>query len=785
MRRSYKLGLATFVALIMAAIAPVSVSALTNIFTDQSNDGAFSPTHLFPIVTKAGGGVTLDAPNTDVNIFVPANLANSSHSWRLILKGGCQNMTDDIGDTSIGVAMFQRTSTTGVGAQLGTYATNFSSPFTFNGCFGSDLLFGAALPGNYFNTSLPEYGGKYGVMVARITKFGNAGLKNFRIQVVDFNTGTNNGAIATFAELPLSTAKSLAQPSEGFVSVWDGTDTVNSVQSTIKFTFSPSCNFNDATPNPGDWNNFLRWYDADVGQSDQQFGILGFTLRDNTAGTNVLSENAIQNDLGGNGPGSYRVVGVHFISGHKYTWTWTGVDRQNGIQFWLPFSEINSNITCPSATPSPTPKPTPTPAPTPSPTPTCGSISTNPGAPEAGVSFVPSASYTFSGGPAPAAPTSAKLTINGTGFNQTYTYPPPGQLDYSPSGTTGTLSVPSGVTIGQAGSYNVTVTITAYGTTKACNGTISVYSKPYLSVNGGDVSAGGGVVTVSSSTFKPVASPSCAINNGAQIASWNKRNTSASAGGTVYDGAGTSVAGFALSDITDFSSGQASVATPIGLSFANNSVGAGTTVKNDPQSGQFGGQFGAAPGCDPTIVNTALSTGNILPNAAAAPGASGAFTISGGVGSNNIYVLKGANVVINNDITDAGGSNPSWADVPSIPHFQLVVLGGSIYIGPNVHNLDGLYYAAPDSNGIGGEIYTCANGTTPVAKTSLSANCSQDLTVNGSLMAKRLYLLRTAGTLNDAPNGAAAETINYSPEVWITTGGSSKDDAYTSLPPVL
>jgi hypothetical protein len=397
------------------------------------------------------------------------------------------------------------------------------------------------------------------------------------------------------------------------------------------------------------------------------------------------------------------------------------------------------------------------------PNPTCAGANAAAGSPEVGAPFELDASFAFTGS-GPPNPTYT-ISVNG----QSWAGPPDAGASYTPSAGSGVIKVPN-VTINTAGKYPVTYTLSYSGPPIRCSGSISVFSKPYFKVLGGDVAVGGGVPSVDPLTFLPSCDLTRDVNTSAIVASWNKRDSD-------YNGAGAQYAVRALLGITDFASSQGGPGAPTALSFANQPA----TI--DVPNGKFGGYFGnsGAPPCNKAIITNALATSQA--DTIPIPGTTGIDSLI--PAGNATYVVKGRDVHINANITYANTSN--WGtNVANIPNFRLVVLGGNIYIAPGVTNLDGLYYAAPDTATPtrGGQIVTCAM-VGAVDDTLLSDKCGLQLTVNGSFMAKRVLLLRTAGTLRNAP-GAAAEVFHYSPEQWISTGGGSgRNDAYTSLPPVL
>jgi hypothetical protein len=176
--------------------------------------------------------------------------------------------------------------------------------------------------------------------------------------------------------------------------------------------------------------------------------------------------------------------------------------------------------------------------------------------------------------------------------------------------------------------------------------------------------------------------------------------------------------------------------------------------------------------------NITLSAGNINPNTRP-----------------TVYV--DGDVYISGDITNTG----AW-DVSSMPVFQLVARG-NIYISPTVKRLDGVFIAQKTSAGTKGIVYTCTNPAAGLQFNALPLDgnlydmCkAETLVVNGAVVADRLMLLRTKGSLKQSVAGetrastTVGEVFNYNPSVWIAQpdylGGKVDDyDAITSLPPVL
>jgi hypothetical protein len=178
-----------------------------------------------------------------------------------------------------------------------------------------------------------------------------------------------------------------------------------------------------------------------------------------------------------------------------------------------------------------------------------------------------------------------------------------------------------------------------------------------------------------------------------------------------------------------------------------------------------------------------------------APGNPYSYTggvINGGSVGNNqqVVIYVDGDLTINSDITYSGAG--TWADLAQIPSVKVVV-SGDIKINRSVRNLSGTFIAQPRADGTGGRIFTCTNGANLYAESQLVANCSNDLTVYGSFVAKSIRFLRVGGHVGQADpgdafgQGTAAEKFIYGPELWARNTGQNSSDGYdslTSLPPV-
>lgn len=293
-------------------------------------------------------------------------------------------------------------------------------------------------------------------------------------------------------------------------------------------------------------------------------------------------------------------------------------------------------------------------------------------------------------------------------------------------------------------------------------------TKPYFNVTGGDVSAGPGMSLDGQDCAVPRVDKAGAV-------SWTRGPNEN------YLGAGTQYAAFVLNHLQEFATAQGSGIVPTGMSFANTAAS-----QIDLNAGLYGGMFNGGA-CIPDYFADASDVQNGDRVLTGLPGFPGGGNVPNAARIN--YYING-DLYINSNVRFSG----NYASVADIPSFWVVVKG-NIFIDPAVAQLDGVYIAQPTSANPAskGIIYTCGNDSTPPftplgLDRDLHNVCNSTLTVNGSITGRQIWLMRTAGDVSSTP----AETVNYSPEVWLTVrkrGGANyqitKYDSITSLPPVL
>lgn len=301
-----------------------------------------------------------------------------------------------------------------------------------------------------------------------------------------------------------------------------------------------------------------------------------------------------------------------------------------------------------------------------------------------------------------------------------------------------------------------------------------VVDKPYVRVYGADAIAGN----------------TCPNPANSRITAYRSTDPAKS-------GSGVQFAALAIQGISGFGSASTSSSWPTGLTFANtdNITSGGSNQPND--GGLYNGEalcgtdfYGSqvspiglnVSSTDPSDLSSRVDSQNggkatqFLRN--------GDLTINGGTFDKQATVFVNGNVSITGDLAFPVGK------------YLSIVAKGNIYIGKDVHNLDGLYVA--QANGAsGGNIYTCAEGFTEVHTSGLYDKCHSQLVINGAFVAQYVAFLRSVNSLRDSQAGEsagttkAAEIFKFSPEIYLYTPTfkeTTTGDPYqyiTTLPPVL
>ncbi len=387
-------------------------------------------------------------------------------------------------------------------------------------------------------------------------------------------------------------------------------------------------------------------------------------------------------------------------------------------------------------------------------------------------------------------------TVNTTPTSATVTYSSDQGV---PAGSLSSVSAPNpGSSVVAAGStrtqpvfitaiINSNGTLTATATYNAhvisCSAPFTANALPYFQVWNGDASAGGGFASPNNNPFTntplscgnsgdPPYVSAGASGYGGSIVGFGKQSSNrgsrtdfgAIAMGTI-PGQPTGPLGFFSGDV---SSGKRPV-------FANNIAGYGST--------NMGGHLNGGPpnqcvkdyftdtqitqGPDKvqpytTDLNSEINT--VCPDRCQFKSGSSVIinsTVQVPQGKQVTLFVDG-DVTINADILYRKDFDPSSQN--NIPYLAIIARG-NITLSSGVSELDGLYVAQPQPPNYtsGGNFYTCVVGS----------HCNNQLVVNGAVVAQRLVLLRSHGTL-DAPSsdpggitGNPAEIFNFVPSMVI------------------
>ena len=164
----------------------------------------------------------------------------------------------------------------------------------------------------------------------------------------------------------------------------------------------------------------------------------------------------------------------------------------------------------------------------------------------------------------------------------------------------------------------------------------------------------------------------------------------------------------------------------------------------------------------------------------------GTINISGGTLNSGEWAVINASastVNITGNINYASGPVNSVKDIP-----QMIIIANNINISPDVGNVDS-WLIAKNALATCDEIGSASDlNTTSSAYNLSSDDCKDTLRVNGPVMAKKLWLRRTAGAGTGDSTGDPAEVFNYRPDamLWINNrfnNNALRTTNLTELPP--
>lgn len=518
-------------------------------------------------------------------------------------------------------------------------------------------------------------------------------------------------------------------------------------QSNIGIKFAMPCN------TPPTINSALAWYDDDYNSGNQDTN-LEFRLSSRPRGSSGPYSTFLTNTSDWGGEGVNKSIPVTLTRSDEYLWEWINVNNSNGIQFTVPFNSIFSEVTCISYDLVP-------------------SITTGSGTVEPG-SIVTSNPSIRNNGPTTSNPTQWQVSrftlVPGEGIPNAgggtsagapcagfYKTPPNCSVlasgnsvfNVGDTGLPGVSNQVDDLPVGSRICYALSVQPHRHDTADWRHSApvcVKVGKKPKAQIWGGDVMARGSIST--STSTKNAGAGVRTFGSWGEYGVFSLGNNNAAASGSGLVGGGSP------------SSSQSSWSA---LTFAN-------------KSGVFG-SYGASTALPtkPAIANYYLTrpSSALAPGAQSLTGRTGVLRYNGAadivinastIGSSQSVVVLAPNarVRIAGNITYSNGPFTSISQIP-----QAVIIARSIDVDGGVGAIDSWLVASTSVN-------TCNDVAT---NAQLSANiCNNVLTINGPVIARSLYLRRTAGSNTGAASGDPAELINLRADAYVWAKGQTTLD---------
>ena len=314
-----------FSLLILSSIifcAKVEAISVSNTFTNSYNGG-----HMDAMISNAGNGVLLNAPKAEFRVFRPYT---NDGVTTVKVTGLCAKGQAIEYGRSGGTPQYESCSNTSTVIEINLGNSQFNQPGQYGGTLSSYETANVYVKWRYTT------GGYY---------------QRFQVSVP-------SGALITFDDMgvgtPSSPNSSLYKPPASKTTSGSGYPGINPFSvipdsgedNTFRIKFGPNC---DYTKNHAGEPVYVKWYDADVGTgyggSNPRFTITEYDANGNkttrSAGAwnnGVISLSSAY--LGGEGQYAYKSIGS-LKAKHSYVWEWQGIGYRNGVQLWVPFSEMS------------------------------------------------------------------------------------------------------------------------------------------------------------------------------------------------------------------------------------------------------------------------------------------------------------------------------------------------------------------------------------------------------------------------------------------------------------
>lgn len=330
----WKFSIAATLAILFVIVSSKPAHALWNIFPDTGNYGM---NDAVAVVARDGGGYTLTSEQAFFKIFSPRS------SLTITVEYICNSY--NWGNSEAQIQWWANSANEqAIDANPSTPFVDPLGAFDTASCGAGDNFTTPTISGSSLSSVL-SHEPFYTYTLAVIHTGAAGGINGFRV------TTYTPGDYVTFREQTLAEATTAgAYPGYRAFAVLDQVFGGNPRgEDTYTFVFGTDCTITT------DVQAFLRWSDADFGISNEQGDPpISFTLFDVTDGTSITrSGPQLMNTIGLNNDDKE----FEFTAkpNHKYQWVWNNVDNINGVQVWMPFSEINYVQPCPNTPPPPPP----------------------------------------------------------------------------------------------------------------------------------------------------------------------------------------------------------------------------------------------------------------------------------------------------------------------------------------------------------------------------------------------------------------------------------------------
>lgn len=347
-----------------AAVCTVVNNNLTNIFprdrlgTRESSSCSNADTYMW--LSDYHSGSPLQTPTAKLRVFFlwsdVASLPDPIDTLMLVSDNArmrCGFMMNFTYLPTGGSHFIEKRSTDG-GATCPYIADGFNLVHTGNSSSGPLASF--AVNKSHLSSDTTRYGSNVRYVDVDLTVTTTDTNAPFRLLAA----AAGSRARISFREMSLADAQSSSNGASGAAfALWTDDMSGGTLQEPITYTlnFAPDCSIQAG----GTVDVYFKWYDADdddaAGGTNSQHPFRMYIV-DDTTGAHLTPSGGLRSDayVFGNDD-QYAVYGpVTLTGGHKYRWIWSDISRNNGVQIYMPFSEMNNDpaTVCPPSNNPPT-----------------------------------------------------------------------------------------------------------------------------------------------------------------------------------------------------------------------------------------------------------------------------------------------------------------------------------------------------------------------------------------------------------------------------------------------